>query len=65
LAEEVAEFFKELIWGKKIVATYQYEEGNTKYVMLNTLDKKTPEDSANHVLLKKGYCKIDKEIDFP
>jgi len=65
LAEEAAEAFRKLVWNKKVTATYQYVEGNTNYVILNTQDKKSLEDSANSVLLKKGYVKLDKDLDYP
>ena len=41
LAVESDETFKDLAWGKKLTLTYSYEEGLSKYVIVNTAPNQT------------------------
>jgi len=63
--EKAANVFNDLVWEKKLVANFVYEESRRKYCILTEKGVNDPKLSVNFVMISKGLAKVDRPIELP
>jgi len=57
---EAGYFFRELVWGKTLLATVEYEDGHKNF--LNLLPTDDPDTFVNGELVKAGLAKVPRRL---